>query len=226
MLVFKLERNRAVAVASSSQAHFRLSSSFSRRRRAARFWRIVTLYVSRKKRKNRVSHIIATAALIHRMVLQPNFSARMPLAAGPMAPPISGKSEMMDIPFPRLSDGKMSPTMAGLRTFDTTAIPVRKRAKMKRFAVWLTAASRMPKMKTMLPMLKMGYRPKSSDSGANRRGPIASPSSQTVTRRMAEERSSRPSRSRMIWLAMGTREMHVNVLFFFGFCHVSQLLAD
>lgn len=66
---------------------------------------------------------------------------------------------MRAIPEPRDSDGKISPMMAGLRTFEATAKPVKKRAKMKRLVVWLKAASATPRMKIMLATLKTGYRP-------------------------------------------------------------------
>lgn len=61
-----------------------------------------------------------------------------------------------DMPEPREADGKISPMMAGLSTFEATANPVRNRAKMKRFGEELAAARTMPRMKIMFATLKVG----------------------------------------------------------------------
>jgi len=61
-----------------------------------------------------------------------------------------------DIPDPRDSEGKMSPIMAGLRTFEATATPVRKRLKTRSPVVGLEAVSTMPKMKMIFATLKVG----------------------------------------------------------------------
>lgn len=68
-------------------------------------------------------------------------------------------------------------------------------------------------MKRILAALMTGYRPKSSERGAIRNGPPASPSSQIVTRRTLEDLLGWPSdRSSTILLATGTTDIHVNVL--------------
>lgn len=106
----------------------------------------------------------------------------------------------------------MSPMIAGLRTFEATANPVKNREKMKRCVVGLIAASMVPRMKTMLATMKTGYRPYISESGAISRGPAASPSSQTVTSKMLADLLSFPSRSSTIRSATGTTPMQVKDL--------------
>jgi hypothetical protein len=133
--VRKVDQYNAVAAASDSQAHFNDSSFVSLRKRAALRCKMGTLYVSRKNTKNNVSQIIAIMALIQRIIRQPRDSAMTPLIAGPTAPPTSGASMTRDMPEPREFDGKISPMTAGFSTFEATANPVKKRAKIKRPAV-------------------------------------------------------------------------------------------
>lgn len=103
--------------------------------------------------------------------------------------------------------------IAGLRTFAATANPVKNRENINIEDEGDSAARTTPKMKIRFAMLKTGYRPNTSDNGAIKRGPAASPSSQTVTRSMADDLLSVPSRSNTMREAMGTTPMQVNVLF-------------
>ncbi|KAL5320165.1 hypothetical protein ACEPPN_010966 [Leptodophora sp. 'Broadleaf-Isolate-01'] len=128
--VRNVDQYNAVAAASDSQAHFSDSSLVSFRKRAALRCKIGTL-----TKKNNVSQTIAITALIQRIIRQPSVSAMTPLIAGPTAPPTRGASMTRDIPEPRELDGNISPMMAGLSTFEATAKPVKKRAKMKSSAV-------------------------------------------------------------------------------------------
>jgi hypothetical protein len=64
-----------------------------------------------------------------------------------------------DIPDPRDSDGNMSPMMAGLRTFEATANPVKKRLKTRRPVVGLDAVRTTPRIKMMFATLNVEYRP-------------------------------------------------------------------
>lgn len=197
---------------SDSHADLNDSSLVSFRKRAALRCRIGTLYVSRRSVKNRISQTMATSALIQSIIRQPSDSAMTPLIPGPRAPPTSGASMTRDIPDPRVSGLKRSPMIEGLSTFDATANPFKKRAKIKRCTVSLKAASTTPTMKMMLAMLKAGYRPYISDIGAISSGPHASPSSQTVTSRMLADSLSFPSKSCTIRCATGTIPIHVNDL--------------
>ena len=135
MEVRNSDQYNAVAAASDSQAHLNDRSPVSPHKRAALRCKMGTLYVSRKNTKNNVSQIIAIMTLIQRIIRQPSDSATTPLVAGPTAPPTSGASMTRDIPEPCEFDGKISPMIAGLGTFEATANPVKKRAKMKRPAV-------------------------------------------------------------------------------------------
>ncbi len=130
---------------------------------------------------------MARAALIQRTVLHPKDSAIAPPIAGPIAPPRRGASMIRDIGEPLCSDGKISPMIAGLRTLLATANPVKNREKMKMDVDGLKAPSRTEMMKRMFAALKTGYRPNISESGAMKRGPAASPSSQMVTSMIAED---------------------------------------
>src|SRR3569833_272331 len=133
--------------------------------------------------------------------------------AGPMAPPIRGANIMVLMATPRLSGANMSPTMAGLRTFDATARPVRARAVMNSVVLWLTAARMMHATKRELQKFMSGYLPYISDSGAMSSGPAASPSSHMVSRStLSDLLASPPSRSSVIRVATGTTDMHVKVL--------------
>ena len=62
---------------------------------------------------------------------------------------------MRDIPEPRDSDEKISPMIAGLRTFEATANPVKKRLNTRSPVVELSAARPMPKIKMMFATLKV-----------------------------------------------------------------------
>ena len=149
-------QDTAVPSSSGSHAHFNDLSFVSFRRRAALRCKMGTLYVSRSNVKKKISQVMAMTALIQRIFRHPRVSAMAPLMAGPMAPPISGASMTRDIPEPRNSDGYISPMIAGLRTFEATANPVRKREKMNRPTVSVKAASKTPRMKMMFAALKTG----------------------------------------------------------------------
>lgn len=111
--------------------------------------------------------------------------------------------------------------IAGLSTFAVTDRPVSARAKMNWLTVVDVAARTVERMRQVLPMFMIGYRPCSSESGAMRSGPAASPSSQIVTRRTLAaaarvvdglEEPEWAERSATMVDARGTMEMHVNVL--------------
>jgi len=156
MEVRKADQYSSEAPASVSYGHFIDSSCFSFRNRAALCFKMETLYVSRRSVKNSTSHTIARIALIQRIFRQPRDSAMRPLIAGPTAPPRRGASMIRDIPEPLDSDGKMSPMMAGLRTFEATVTPVKKRLKTRSPVVGLDAVSTMPTMNMIFATLKVG----------------------------------------------------------------------
>lgn len=76
--------------------------------------------------------------------------------AGPIAPPMSGASITKDIAEPRCSLSKMSPIIAGLRTFEATQRPVSILAAMNMPLFWLQTARIVAAMKPMLQTLKTG----------------------------------------------------------------------
>jgi hypothetical protein len=116
------------------------------------------------------------------------------------------------IAVPLCSEINMSPTMAGLRTFDATARPVKNLAAMSTADVGEREAMIVAAMNKMLAPFITGYLPNTSDSGAMNRGPAASPSSQIVTRSTLDDLSGRPSRSLTMCVATGTTAIHVKVL--------------
>ena len=69
---------------------------------------------------------------------------------------MSGASITIDIALPLLSGGKISPMIAGLSTFDATAQPVRKRAKINVSTLSLNSVITIPQMKSKLATLKTG----------------------------------------------------------------------
>lgn len=111
----------------------------------------------------------------------PKDSVRAPAMAGPIAPPVKGANIMSDIAVPRCSLMKMSPTMAGLRTFAATATPVRALAAMNTFVLCDTAAMTVMPTKSTLATFRTRYLPNISLRGPINRGPVASPSSHIVT---------------------------------------------
>jgi len=175
--------------------------------------RMAILYVSWKQVRNKISHKIAKPAAMYITCLHPRVCAIAPLIAGAMAPPMSGASIIRLIALPLFSLSNMSPMIAGFRTLAATAIPVSIRAAIKILEDCDVAAIRVKKMKKMLHPCMTGARPTTSDSGAFRRGPAASPNSQIVTSRAdVDEEEEWPSRSSTIRFAMGTTPMHVKVL--------------
>lgn len=164
----------------------------SERRMAALRRRMVTLYVSRKQHRKIISQDPARMTLIQRIARQPRDSARAPAMAGPIAPPSRGAIMMTLIAVPRCSVMKISPTIAGFSTFEATAKPVSILVAMKSFVFWDKAPMTVVAMNPKLAMFMSGQRPKSSEQGAIRRGPKASPSSQMVTSRTEADLSEDP----------------------------------
>ena len=211
-----------------SNSVFNVASPVSCLSRAARRRRIGTLYVSRKKARNASSQAAARKTLIQTTVRQPSDWAITPLMAGPRAPPKRGASMMRLMAEPRSSETNMSPMMAGLRTFEATARPVRARAAIMTPVLWLKAANIEAVTKSIFAPFTTGYRPIISESGAMNSGPAASPSSHIVTRRtLADLLEWPPSKSSTMRLATGTTEMHVKDLLLlrtrqFGFLDRAQ----
>lgn len=117
---------------------------------------IATLYVSLNKHKNRISQMVLKPTTPHTTFLHPTLSATALDIAGPTAPPISGAMKMSDMALPRWSEGNMSPTMAGLSTFEATAMPVRQRDKMSVGTEVAVAVRMVNKMRRRLVMLRVG----------------------------------------------------------------------
>lgn len=112
-----------------------------------------------------------------------------------------------------MSGSKISPTIAGPRTFDVTNRPDRIRERMNCGVVCAVAANTAAAVKKTLQTLRTGYRPNVSERGAMRRGPAASPSSQIVTSSTLAYLFFSPlERSWTILPAIGTGEMQVKVL--------------
>lgn len=153
--VQKLSLEFCCVFSSISKMVLMLSLPVSCLRRAALRLRIATLYVSWKQQRNTTSQAVARAAAIQSTCLQPRVSAMAPAMTGPVAPPMSGASMMTLIADPRCSELKMSPTMAGFRTFAATAKPVMALAAMKKLVLWLQAAKTVVQMNKMLAALKV-----------------------------------------------------------------------
>lgn len=112
---------------------------------SSRIWailrfRMTILYVSRKHVMKVNSHATASPAARSNTARHPIVWAIEPPRAGPMAPPMSGANVTRLKAEPRCSDSKISPMMAGLRTFEATAAPVNARAPTKRAVLSLNAA--------------------------------------------------------------------------------------
>lgn len=129
-------------------------------------------------------------------------------------PPSKGANMMRLMAAPRSSGGKRSPTMAGLRTLEATAMPVRARAAMSCGTERARAASRVERAKSAPAALTMAYRPATSESGPMRSGPAASPNSQMVTRSTGVELvvAGASARSLTMCRATGITAMQLAVL--------------
>jgi hypothetical protein len=100
--------------------------------------------------------MLVSATLIQIKARQPSFSIIMPLSADPTPLPIRGINVIRLMAVPLWSGSKMSPIIAGLKTFDAVDMPIKAREAMRSVELGETAANMVARKKTIFNVMIKG----------------------------------------------------------------------